>query len=98
MERYKISWLQSASHKASTQSVLAVIGGASEATILNDVAMNTSYLEYDFPTNALVTVKVRTHNEAKTEFADSNVLTFTAIDKSTVTPAQNLGAEWVGHS
>ena len=97
MERYKITWLQSASHKAATQSVIAVISGAPEVVILNDAALNVSSLEYDFPTNALVTVKVRTYNEAKTEFSDSNVLTFTAIDKSPVTPAQNLGAEWVGH-
>jgi len=97
MERYKITWLQSASHKASTQSVLAVIGSAAEVTILNDAALNVNSLEHDFPVNALVTVKVRTYNEAKTEFADSGVLTFSAVDKSPVTPAQNLSAEWVGH-
>lgn len=97
MERYKITWLQSASHKASTQSVLAVIAGAPEVTILNDAAMNVSSLEHVFPTGALVALKVRTFNEAKTESADSNVLSFTASDLSPLSPAGNLAASWIGH-
>jgi hypothetical protein len=97
MERYKITWLQSASHKAATQSVLAVIAGAPSVTILNDAAMNVSSFEHVFPTGATVALKIRTFNEAKSEFADLDVPVFTATDLSPLTPATNPSVVWVGH-
>lgn len=97
MERYKVSWLQSASHKAALQSVVASINGQPEATLLNEAAMNVSSHEHSFPTGASVRVYIRTYNEAKSEFADSLPLTFTALDLSPVTPASGLAAVWVGH-
>lgn len=97
MERYKIGWLQSAHYKASTQSVLAVIAGAPEVVILNDAAMNVSSVEHVFPTGASVQVKVRTFNEAKTEFADLDFPPFVAEDKSPLLPATSPTVVWIGH-
>jgi hypothetical protein len=97
MNKYKISWLQSAHYKAALQSVIVEVDSGPQTVILADAAMNVSSVEYSFPDNASVVVFVRTFNEGKTEQVDSDDLSFVAVDISPLTPATNVTAVFVAH-